>query len=567
MMDCWFIHRYPKRLQYELQALRVAGYEFELNEGERKAGRIIITVKYPLIGEVHDLIVVFPESYPYFPFEITSLTFPSGRHKDPYTGSLCLLKDPQKTWSVEDTLAGLLSTQVAKIAEAHRTPEKAAGLEAHEATQITGQFLYQPGTVVFTGDWQINQECSHGYISIGLEGNADPNKTLRGAVLEVQDENKAPLANLDDVLLSRYTNKIVGRWVRLPCAPASSEPDAILKEAISKWPDLETPKFDKGPDIVGILIPEEVQYGQCHENWIFIVRVKTHTTRSSISFNFYLARSDQASEKALGARSPKLFPVGEKKILVAGLGSLGSVFAWQMARAGIGELHLLDFDHLQLGNIPRWMYGYGAVGRSKAHVLSQYLQQEYPFVKSTPFQHRIGAIKYTPQHLSDFDVLPLALDGVAMIVDTTAEWCVSHYLSELAKEKGIHYLWATGTPGGWGGTVGRVVPNRTLGCWKCYQRHLKAGTIKLPNQEDIPDVQPVGCFHPTFTGAGFDMDHVTLAAVRLAVSTLCLGSEMAYPDFDWDVGIVDLWEKNGTPIAPMWHPYKLERHPECDCHD
>lgn len=564
-MDSW-TQRYPKRLQDELQALKGAGYEFELNEDERKAGRIIITVKYPLNDEVHDLIVVFPESYPYFPFEITSPTFPSGRHKDPYTGSLCLLKDPQKTWCVGDTLAGLLSTQVAKIAEVHHTPEKAADLEAHEATQITGQLPYQPGTVVFTGDWQIKQECSNGYISIGLENNTDPNIALRGAVLEVRDKNKAHLASLDDALLSRYKNIIVGRWVRLPSAPASSDPDAILKEAILKWPDLKHPKFNKGPDVVGILIPEEVQYGEYHENWIFIVRVKTGTTRNSVSFNYYLARSDQASEKVLRARSPKLSPIGQKKILVAGLGSLGSVFSWQMARAGIGGLHLLDFDHLQLGNIPRWMYGYSAVGHSKAQILTHALQHEYPFVKSKFFHHRIGNIKYTPKHLGDLEILPIALDEVGMIVDTTAEWCVSHYLSELAKEKGIPYLWATGTPGGWGGVVGRVVPYKTLGCWKCYQRHLAEGTIKQPNQEDIPDVQPVGCFHPTFTGTGFDMDHVTLAAVRLAVSTLCLGKEMAYPDFNWDVGVVDLWEKNGTPIAPIWYPYKLERHPECDCH-
>jgi len=564
-MEAWFLHRYPQRLQDELLALEAGGYEYILDENERKAGRIVITVKYPIEDEVHELSVIFPENYPYFPFEITSNSFPGGRHKDPYTGTLCLLKDPQKNWSVEDTLASILSSQVVKIVAAHKSPGEAGDLEAHEAAQITGQMRYSPASFVFVGDWKIKKECNHGYISIGLEGNLDPNKILRGAVLEVQEKNRTPLEAIDGVFRTRYPEVITGRWVRLPDAPSSTEPELIIKEAIAKWPDLNIPNFKNGPDVVGILIPEEVQYGQYHENWIFIVRVKTHSTRSTINFAYHLVRSDQASIETIRARTPKLSPIGDKKILVVGLGSLGSVFAWQMARAGIGSLNLLDFDHLQLGNIPRWMYGCGAVGHSKAQILSILLQQEYPFVKTTCIPHRIGGIK-TPENPSDLDILPPALDGVDMIVDATAEWCVSHFLSDLARKKGIHYVWATATPGGWGGTIGRIAPGHTHGCWKCYQLCLTDGTIKRPNQEDIPDVQPAGCFHPTFTGTGFDLDHVTIEAVRLAVSTLCQGFEAAYPDFDWDVGIVDLFGDDGKPIAPKWHPYKLEKHPECDCH-
>ena len=88
-----------------------------------------------------------------------------------------------------------------------------------------------------------------------------------------------------------------------------------------------------------------------------------------------------------------------------------------------------------------------------------------------------------------------------------------------------------------------------------------------PPHEDIPEIQPVGCFHPTFTGTGFDMDHVSLAAVRLVVSTLCSGQEGIYPDFDWDVGVVDLWDEKKTPIEPCWTTYPLTRHPNCKAHE
>jgi len=564
-MEPWFI-RESKRFQYELKALADAGFSAAVDESAKKSGKIVITVKYELDGKMHDLKARFPESYPYFPFEITSNTFPGGRHKNQYNGSLCILKDPHTTWRAsKDTLAGILTTQIPKITQAQQEPEKAHEIEAHEAVQTSGQLEYAAPSFLFVGDWQISPHYSRGIISIGLEDKSNTNGILRGAVLKVLDDNKKTIASIDDAISNRYDSPIKGRWVRLPSAPSSADPENILNEAISHWPTLRTPTFNDGLDVIGILFPEEVEYEKYHENWAFIVRVNTQKIKFGANYPCYLARADQASTSVLQARSPKLSPLREKKILVVGLGSIGSVLAWQLARAGIGQINLLDFDTLQFGNTLRWMYGVMAIGHPKATILSQLLQYEFPFVKSLPFHHRIGDIQHPPNQHSDSKVLSQALDGVDMIVDATAERCVSHFLSDIAKERAISYLWATGTHGSWGGTIGRVVPGRTPGCWKCFQRFLYDEKFKGPNQENMSDVQPPGCFHSTFTGTGFDMDHVSLEATRLVVSTLCQGSIKGYPDFNWDVGIVNLFSEDGLPIAAEWHTYPLERHPECDC--
>lgn len=220
----------------------------------------------------------------------------------------------------------------------------------------------------------------------------------------------------------------------------------------------------------------------------------------------------------------------------------------------------MDFDYVQLGNLPRWFLGFSAVGWPKAVAMAGYITDNYPFVSAKYYFHRLGSN-------IDGQVLPDALEGVDLILDATAEWCVNHYLSDLAKQRGIPYVWATGTPGSQGGIVGRVVPNQTKGCWKCFQRHLVDKTIPCPAQEIVPDVQPVGCFHPTFTGTGFDMDHVALAAVRLVVSTLCAGQNGAYPDFDWDVGVLNLWDASNLPIAPKWSTHQLHKHRNCEEHE
>lgn len=563
-MKPWFL-RYPERLQYELDALAEAGYTFTIDEYARTAGHIVIAVQYPLAEEKHQLTAHFPENYPYFPFEIHSLTFPSGRHKNPTSGALCLLKNPHSNWKVTDTLASMLDTQVPAIVKAHADPDGAADIEAHEAAQLTGFVQYAPGTTVFTGEWSLPPDIKRGFLVLGIEESSDPDVAFRGAVLTVQDESKNVLAAIDERIASRYRRKILGRWVRLLNLPASQ---ADLHEAaIAAWPALRTPKFSGGPDLIGLLMPEELEYNKVFDNWIFLVRQKSKSSRQHPPrLSWSLARADRASPEASGARVPKLRPLGQKKVFIAGLGSIGSIIAWQLARAGIGGIHLMDFDHLQLGNSARWLLGISASGYDKGSVLRNHLKQEYPFVDVRAWIHRVGTPAY-PGQPGDLEILPECIEGVDLIVDATAEWCVSHYLSDLARDRGIPFLWATGTPGAYGGIVGRVVPGRTAGCWKCFQHHLNDNAILIPNQETTPDIQPPGCFHSTFTGTGFDMDHVSLAVVRLIVSTLCSSTEGGYPDFDWDIGVVNTWSDKGQPIAPQWITQPLVRHQDCSAHD
>lgn len=550
-MQPWF-ETNPQRLEHELEELRKAGYSFTQNEKARANGHVVLNIEYPIDGQAHSLAVIFPDNYPYFPIEIYAPTFPAGRHKAPDTGLLCLFA--QKEWSTGDTVAGIISSQVQAIYQAHRHPDEAADIEAQEATQVTGYFLYQPSTLVFTGKWEIPPEHQHGELLIGLDPGANPDKELRGAVLEVRAASGDTLVRLDDLLSKRYQKTVIGRWVRLDTAPSRVDIGNLLGECIKAWPILEKPVFKKSPDILGVLFPEETSYKHYEDNWVFAVRFKDAGLVKA-----YLARADRFSRDSYLARVPRLSPVANKKVLVVGLGSVGSVCAWQLARAGVGQLNVLDYDHLQFGNLPRWLMGFNAIGASKAGFLTQRLATHYPFVQVKGFHHRIGSNE-------DCKLLTQALEGVDLILDATAEWCVGHYLSDLAKLLKIPYVWATGTTGSYGGVIGRVIPDQTQGCWKCFQRHLAEGKIKTPHQENTADVQPVGCFHPTFTGTGFDMDHVSLAAVRLVISTLCSGQDAAYPDFDWDVGVVDLWNEANTPIAPTWETYPLMQHSHCDGH-
>jgi hypothetical protein len=88
----------------------------------------------------------------------------------------------------------------------------------------------------------------------------------------------------------------------------------------------------------------------------------------------------------------------------------------------------------------------------------------------------------------------------------------------------------------------------------------------VPPADSNGEIQPPGCGDITFTGAGFDLQQISLAGVRLAISTLCRGNENAYPDCAWDWAVLKLVNEHGIPIPPNWIAQPLIAHPDCPYH-
>ena len=61
------------------------------------------------------------------------------------------------------------------------------------------------------------------------------------------------------------------------------------------------------------------------------------------------------------------------RVAIAGLGGLGSNVAFALARIGVGHLHLIDFDRVDLTNLNRQQYFLKHVGRNKTDALKEQL--------------------------------------------------------------------------------------------------------------------------------------------------------------------------------------------------
>ncbi len=569
MSEPWF-EQLPERLEYELQALRDVGFTAGVDQEARRRGQLVMSVPCLIEGTEHVLRVEFPAKYPYFPFQVFAPSLSLERHQDPYLKALCFVARIESEWRTDDTLAKYLVEKLPEVLKANKSEGPFDG-EGHEGAPVTLYLPFEPQSVVLIGDWKLPAQATRGTLLLGIEKDREGQVPFRAAVREIRDERGHLLGELDARVWQPFRKELPARWVRLPLRPKSSDLNAILEDVVQRWPATRSPNFHGGAlDVTGIVFPDEVGYREWQDTWIFLLRRKAgrlptagRGRRSAPRQLLSLVRADRAGRTDLQARVPRLVPIADQKAAVFGLGALGSMVAWQLARAGLGRLAIIDYDFVNAATTPRWILGLSAAGRDKGTVLADHLRQQYPFLTVDPIFYRVGNPYFDSRAE---DAMHRALDGANVIVDCTVEKTVHHYLSDLAWKRGIPYIWASGTPGAWGGIVGRIRLDKSRGCWKCFLGHLADGGIREPQAEERPDIQPVGCDVPTFRGAGFDLDEVALMCARLAASTMCQGAASGYGDFAWDVAVLDLCEQ-GRPIAPMWTTYELLHHHGCDAHD
>ena len=65
---------------------------------------------------------------------------------------------------------------------------------------------------------------------------------------------------------------------------------------------------------------------------------------------------------------------------MAGLGGLGSNVAVSLARIGVGHLHLIDFDRVDVTNLNRQQYFMRQIGRYKTDALKEELLEINPYL-------------------------------------------------------------------------------------------------------------------------------------------------------------------------------------------
>lgn len=106
--------------------------------------------------------------------------------------------------------------------------------------------------------------------------------------------------------------------------------------------------------------------------------------------------------------------VGQEKlqnasVLVVGCGGLGSPIAVYLASSGVGKIHLVDFDTVDITNLHRQVfYSLKDVGKPKAKVLRKFIKQRAPFTE----------VSFTNKPITKENVFEL-IENADIVVDGT----------------------------------------------------------------------------------------------------------------------------------------------------
>jgi len=156
--------------------------------------------------------------------------------------------------------------------------------------------------------------------------------------------------------------------------------------------------------------------------------------------------------KNIGGQGQKR--LGKAKVLLVGLGGIGSTVLQHLAAAGIGKIGLVDQDTVALSNLQRQtIYTYADIGRKKARVASNFIKNLNKNVDVIEYDFFLKANDST-RIIEEYDVV---LDGTDN--NKSRELINQHCIKQ---QKPLIF----GGVSGWEGLVSLFI-HKNSACFKC----------------------------------------------------------------------------------------------------
>ncbi len=249
----------------------------------------------------------------------------------------------------------------------------------------------------------------------------------------------------------------------------------------------------------------------------------------------------------------------ERRVLVAGCGSVGGYIALSLARTGLGTLSLVDPDVFSLENTYRHACGMSWSGHPKVEGLREEIERTIPYVDVQPFQARIEDLP--PSILREHDLVISALGH------PTIELHLNKRIWSDEKHPPALFTWLE--PLGLGGhallTHVRGAQESTRGCLKClYQRSVEGGAIENRAAFAMPGAiytrDMLGCGSRYLPFADLDAQRTAELASRLALRVL-RGEVTNSLMLSWK-GDSQAFEQAGYSVTPRYalEPVAQESH-------
>jgi len=265
-----------------------------------------------------------------------------------------------------------------------------------------------------------------------------------------------------------------------------------------------------------------------------------------------------------------------KKIGIVGLGSGGSTLAVELAKAGVGNFVLMDFDRLELANISRHVCGIGDLGRYKTKAVRDLLYGKNPYVNVETAEIDINE---NPGKTN------LLLKQCDLIIGATDNNRSRFNLNKIALENKITSIFGRALTRACGGDILRVRPydGPCLGCVFTKEflesRQEEISQFKQAREETPAYVSDQEVSATIQVGLSSDILPISNMIVKLALVELCRDLESGIASLEEDL-VADFyiwanrreqtyanWPKmlydSRTPSILRWYGAKWKRNLSC----
>lgn len=190
-------------------------------------------------------------------------------------------------------------------------------------------------------------------------------------------------------------------------------------------------------------------------------------------------------------------------IAILGAGSLGSEVADSLAKAGVGNLHIVDNQRFHTHNAVRHVLGIESTGMPKVDALIEKLRTHNPFINITGQSE---------------SVLRCDIPGNTVSISTIADDNTEAFINEKALSEQQAVFYARALRGGKAARIFRVIPGGDA-CFHCLKLYRTEGNplfIQIPEDSELPTLANE-CNNPIRPASSSDLKLISALTSRLVL--------------------------------------------------
>lgn len=265
--------------------------------------------------------------------------------------------------------------------------------------------------------------------------------------------------------------------------------------------------------------------------------------------------------------------ISGKNVLIAGVGSVGSQIATELAKTGV-QIDMIDHDRLEVGNVTRHMAGLSHVGRYKTSAMADMLREKNPYIKLRKWEDRVC--------FDNFELVREIIKQNDITICTTDNRPSKIILNKLCVEENKPCIFAGAFRRAYGGQILFVKPHHSP-CYQCFLMLLpeQAKDEEISSRQKAEGLSYTDRPVPIEPGLSIDIAPISTMAVKLVIMELLRGTQTTLRSLEDDLTASwYLWlnrreaetqyeniEPLGFNIGGMhilrWYGIDVKRHPAC----